>query len=263
MTLTTYAAPLRPKPVDTISTEDVLAVLKPIWTVKPETADPGFRMRVVRLALQRLLVFALGVLTIWLIVFVVFDVAEHRLPLVFAVVITYGIAAYVILPRAIRIGLRILQRGRVPSYTTTGDGLPGDPVNLALIGTMRQLHQVFASAGWSKADPLSIVSSWRMVRAFLLSQPYPTAPFSTLYLFGRGQDVGFQQPIGDSPRKRNHVRFWGLPLERVEIHRHAVVLAQCESPGRRRTGAVGRSGDKGHWIFADPIELPGHPRNSC
>src|SRR5687768_17188257 len=115
MTLTTYAAPLRPKPVDTISTEDVLAVLKPIWTVKPETADPGFRMMVVRLALKRLLIFALGVLTIWLIVFVVFDVAEHRLPLVFAVVITYGIAAYVILPRAIRIGLRILQRGRVPS----------------------------------------------------------------------------------------------------------------------------------------------------
>ena len=161
MTLTTYAASLRPKPVDTISTEDVLAVLKPIWTVKPETADPGFRMRVVRLAFQRLLVFALGVLTVWLIVFVVFDVAEHRLPLVFAVVITYGIAAYVILPRAIRIGLRILQRGRVPSYTTTGDGLPGDPVNLALIGTMRQLHQVFASAGWSKAYPLSIVSSWK------------------------------------------------------------------------------------------------------
>ena len=31
--------PLRAKPVDTISTEDVLAVLKPIWTEKPETAS--------------------------------------------------------------------------------------------------------------------------------------------------------------------------------------------------------------------------------
>ena len=39
MTLETYAAPLRSKPVDTISTEDVLAVLKPIWTAKPETAS--------------------------------------------------------------------------------------------------------------------------------------------------------------------------------------------------------------------------------
>jgi integrase len=39
MTLTIYAAPLRSKPVDTISAEDVLAVLKPIWTEKPETAS--------------------------------------------------------------------------------------------------------------------------------------------------------------------------------------------------------------------------------
>jgi hypothetical protein len=38
-TLETYAAPLRAKPVDTITTHDVLAVLKPIWTVKAETAS--------------------------------------------------------------------------------------------------------------------------------------------------------------------------------------------------------------------------------
>jgi integrase len=39
MTLETYAAPLRGKPVDTITTEDVLSVLKPIWTAKAETAS--------------------------------------------------------------------------------------------------------------------------------------------------------------------------------------------------------------------------------
>ncbi|WP_338834037.1 tyrosine-type recombinase/integrase [Bradyrhizobium septentrionale] len=38
-TLGTYAAPLRAKPVDTINTDDVLAVLKPIWTAKAETAS--------------------------------------------------------------------------------------------------------------------------------------------------------------------------------------------------------------------------------
>lgn len=38
-TLETYAAPLRAKPVDTITTDDVLAVLKPIWTTKAETAS--------------------------------------------------------------------------------------------------------------------------------------------------------------------------------------------------------------------------------
>jgi len=38
-TLETYAAPLRGKPVDIIVTDDVLAVLKPIWSAKPETAS--------------------------------------------------------------------------------------------------------------------------------------------------------------------------------------------------------------------------------
>jgi Arm DNA-binding domain len=38
-TLETYAAPLRGRPVDTIAIDDVLAVLKPIWTTKAETAS--------------------------------------------------------------------------------------------------------------------------------------------------------------------------------------------------------------------------------
>jgi integrase len=39
MTLTHYAAPLRPLPVDRIDTAAVLDVLKPVWLAKPETAS--------------------------------------------------------------------------------------------------------------------------------------------------------------------------------------------------------------------------------
>ncbi|MDB5620313.1 site-specific integrase [Tardiphaga sp.] len=39
MTLTVYAGPLRKLPVDAVSTDDVLSVLKPIWLTKPETAS--------------------------------------------------------------------------------------------------------------------------------------------------------------------------------------------------------------------------------
>lgn len=39
MTLTVYCAPLRSKPVTEIGTEDVLKVLQPLWTTKPETAS--------------------------------------------------------------------------------------------------------------------------------------------------------------------------------------------------------------------------------
>ena len=166
--------------------------------------------------LRRLLVLALGIVGVWLIVFVVFDFADQRLPWILALAVTYGIAAYVILPRVVRMSLKILQRKHVPRYTITGDGLPGDPVNLVLTGTLQQLSSAFAIAGWSVADRLGPASSWRMIRAFVFNAPYPTAPFSTLYLFGRGQDIGFQKAIGDSPRKRHHVRFWALSPAHAE-----------------------------------------------
>jgi hypothetical protein len=154
-------------------------------------------------------------LCVWLIVFV-FRLTDRRLPWILAVSATYGLAAYIVLPRVVRMGLKILQRRSVPSYSITGDGLPGDPVNLALIGDLRQLKAAFGTAGWSEADRLGVASSWRMIRAFVFNSPYPTAPFSTLYLFGRGQDIGFQKAIDDSPRKRHHIRFWALSLERAE-----------------------------------------------
>jgi LssY C-terminus len=165
---------------------------------------------------RRILVLGIGALSVWLIVFVIFRFADNRLPWTVAAALTYIVAAYVVLPRGVRMSLKILQRKHVPRYTMTGDGLPGDPVNLVLKGTRAQLDAAFAAAGWSPADRLTLASSWRMVRAFLLNRPYPTAPFSTLYLYGRGQDVGFQKAIDNSPRKRHHIRFWALSLERTE-----------------------------------------------
>jgi hypothetical protein len=173
-------------------------------------------MRFILRLLQRLLIFAIGIVSAWLIVFVVFEDADRRLPWFLALAVTYGIAAYVILPRAIRMGLKVLQRKSVPSFTITGDGLPGDPVNVALIGTLHQLRSAFATVGWSEADRLGFASSWRMIRAFVLNSPYPSAPFSSLYLFGRRQDIGFQKAIDNSPRKRHHIRFWALSLERAD-----------------------------------------------
>ena len=172
-------------------------------------------MRLLTLIYRRLAVFALGVFSVWLIVFV-FRFTDSRLPTILALSLVYGLAAYVILPRIVRMSVKILQRKSVPSFTLTGDGLPGDPVNLVLIGDFSKLRAAFAAAGWTEADRLSLTSSWRMVVAFVFNRPYPSAPFSTLFLFGRGQDVGFQKAIDMSPRKRHHVRFWSLSLEQTE-----------------------------------------------
>lgn len=167
--------------------------------------------RAIRL-LQRLAILGVGALSIWLIVDV-FKFVDHRLPTILALSVAYAIGAYVILPNAVRMGLKIQRARHVPSFTMTGDGLPGDPINVALAGTFQQLRDAFAAAGWVEADPLTLGSSWRMVRAFVLNDPYPTAPFSTLYLFGRGQDIGFQKAINNSPRKRHHIRFWAQSLD--------------------------------------------------
>ncbi len=174
-------------------------------------------MRLLKRLLRRVMVLGLGVLSVWLIVFV-FDFTDRRLPTMLALAVTYAIAAYIVLPRIVRMGLKILLRKRVPRFAITGDGLPGDPVNLVLTGTVQQLHAAFKLAGWSESDRLGLASSWRMIRAFVCNSPYPTAPFSTLYLFGRGQDVGFQKAIDNSPRKRHHIRFWALSLAYAEAN---------------------------------------------
>jgi LssY C-terminus len=173
----------------------------------------GLGLGLLTLIYRRVVVFALGAFSIWLIVFV-FRVTDRRAPAILALSLVYALAAYVLLPRVVRMSLKILQRKSVPSFTLTGDGFPGDPVNLVLMGEFRQLRDAFLKAGWMEAEPLNLTSSWRMVVAFVLNRSYPAAPFSTLFLFGRAQDVGFQKAIDMSPRKRHHVRFWALSLER-------------------------------------------------
>ena len=172
-------------------------------------------MRLLIRLIRRLLVLGLGILAVWLIAFV-FQITDHRLPTILTLAFTYAIAAYVILPRIVRMGLKVLQRKSVPSFTLTGDGFPGDPVNLVLAGEFVKLRAAFAGMGWTEADPLGLKSSWGMAVSFVFNRPYPTAPFSSLYLFGRKQDIGFQKAIDGSPRKRHHVRFWALSPERVE-----------------------------------------------
>ena len=66
----------------------------------------GDMMRLLIRFLRRLLVLALGIVGVWLIVFVVFDFADQRLPWALALAVTYGIAAYIILPRIVRMSLK-------------------------------------------------------------------------------------------------------------------------------------------------------------
>ncbi len=96
----------------------------------------------------------------------------------------------------------------IPNITHTKNGLPGDPLNVALIGTKAQVMKIMVAARWYPADPLTLRSCLEIAEASVLKRPYDDAPVSNLYLFGRQQDLAFEQPVGDNPRQRHHVRFW-------------------------------------------------------
>lgn len=163
---------------------------------------------------KRLSGLVMGVLIILLIVLPIFDRLDQGLPLFFALLLTYYLSAYIVLPRFFRIIFLITRKGRIPRFTTAIDGFYVDPVNIILIGTREQLEQAFKKIGWEKADKLNLRSTQKMIRKFLFNRPYPRAPFSNLYLFGRKQDVGFQQEINNSPRKRHHIRFWAVNTDK-------------------------------------------------
>ncbi|MEZ6097818.1 MAG: LssY C-terminal domain-containing protein [Pirellulaceae bacterium] len=95
-----------------------------------------------------------------------------------------------------------------PRITQTSDGHPGDPLNVGLIGTETEVREVVQSAGWHFADRLSMKDDLKIGTDTILKRSYDDAPVSNLFLFGRKEDLAFEQPVGGSPRHRHHVRFW-------------------------------------------------------
>ncbi|HET8558888.1 MAG TPA: LssY C-terminal domain-containing protein [Marmoricola sp.] len=127
------------------------------------------------------------------------------------IVVFWLLVAYLVLPRL----HRMLTYLYVPNYfigrTRTSDGLLGDPVNLALLGDEAQVHAAMTAAGWTRADPVTLESSLKIVRTTLSRRSYAEAPVSPLHLFERQQDFAYQQEVDGNPSQRHHVRFWRCP----------------------------------------------------
>src|SRR5262245_13692170 len=123
--------------------------------------------------------------------------------------LVYFFLAYEFMPVAWRHGARrhpVIDD--IPRVTRTRDGIPGDPLNVAFVGSEEELHKALLAAGWLPADPVTWRSSLRITSSTLLRKPYEKAPVSPLFVWGRKQDLAYQQPVGRDPRKRHHVRFW-------------------------------------------------------
>ncbi len=117
--------------------------------------------------------------------------------------------AYLIVPKLSKIYFRKdLSGADAVCITRTADNHPGDPTNIALVGTDADVVRGMTAAGWFPADPITFRSSMRIVADSLLRRPDDQAPVSTLFLFDRRQDLAFEQPMVGGPRHRHHVRFW-------------------------------------------------------
>lgn len=88
-------------------------------------------------------------------------------------------------------------------------GHEGDMVNYALIGTQAQVEAAFKAAGWVVVDKSIEDAVLHGLLATLSHEAYTEMPMSTLYLFGRPQDLSFAR--GDPLKvamERHHLRVW-------------------------------------------------------
>jgi hypothetical protein len=90
----------------------------------------------------------------------------------------------------------------------TAQGILGDPINVAFVGSEEDLQVAILTAGWHPSDPITMKSTLRIAAASVLHRDYETAPISALFVWKKKQDLAFQQPVGNDPRRRHHVRFW-------------------------------------------------------
>src|SRR5437870_6927963 len=127
------------------------------------------------------------------------------------IALAYLVVAYLILPRLWkRHEMRHAVFDDSPRVTQTASDIPGDPLNIALVGTEEEVIRAMTAARWDPADALTFRSSVRIVVDTVLRKPDDEAPVSNLYLFGRKEDLAFEKPVGHSPKERHHVRFWHM-----------------------------------------------------
>lgn len=124
------------------------------------------------------------------------------------VLAVYLLLAYLFLPLLWRHYEHQKKLDGLPMVTATAQGIPGDPINVALVGSQKDILCSMREAGWYAADPVTWKSSIEISGSVVLDHPYPHAPVSPLYYAGRPEDLAFEKPVGTSADRRHHVRLW-------------------------------------------------------
>jgi hypothetical protein len=100
----------------------------------------------------------------------------------------------------------------LPCCVTNPDGdRNGDPLNVVLVGETQDLMNSLSRCGWSFTHRITPDTIRRMMAAALRGEGYPVAPVSSLYAFGRKQDIALQRARRNIAQ-RNHMRLWLAPF---------------------------------------------------
>ena len=87
----------------------------------------------------------------------------------------------------------------------------GDPLNLVIIGDFLDVAATFSRRGWLPAEETYSTAVWKTIKSFLFGKRYRYSPVSSLYAYGRHQDLARQKPRHNI-HERNHLRLWYSPI---------------------------------------------------
>ena len=87
----------------------------------------------------------------------------------------------------------------------------GDPLNIAIVGELKDLYYGFIRAGWDETETIYGSSLMKTFKSALTGSEYRYSPVSALYVFGRAQDAALQK-ARSSINQRNHMRLWLTPM---------------------------------------------------
>jgi len=89
----------------------------------------------------------------------------------------------------------------------------GDMVNFVIVGSQEQLQSALAASSWHVADTTKVGAAVNAILQTYEKQDYLQMPMSTLYLFGRAQDYGYEQAEPYAVvASRHHFRVWKAPF---------------------------------------------------
>ncbi|HET9177094.1 MAG TPA: LssY C-terminal domain-containing protein [Terriglobia bacterium] len=131
---------------------------------------------------------------------------------------------------------------QAPRRVKSKKGDEGGPTNLVLIGSLQEVKQAFAKAGWTAAQDQDANSLWKTFEAVIKGKGYDAAPMSTLYMYGRAEDMAFEKMLNTFTH-RHHLRIWKAPALAPDGRQMWLVVADHDNGFDVRPGVISHSVD--------------------